>query len=212
MKDNFVDVEQRVKRYWFKDGIGELAGGGLFVMLGLFFAGNEWLPSNSLARTLLDSSLILVLISGMFITRWLINLLKTHLTYPRTGYVEYFPSKKNTPSRRTLTAVIAMSVSISMILFGRVTGSFNWISGFTGLAVGVILIMTQAQSGGRKFYILGVFTIVLGLTLSFSGLSEVYSLGLFYGLTGVAAMLSGGLTLARYLRENPMPVEESNER
>jgi uncharacterized membrane protein HdeD (DUF308 family) len=99
-----------------------------------------------------------------------------------------------------------------MILFGRVTGSFNWIPGFTGLAVGVILIMTQAQSGGRKFYILGVFTIVLGLTLSFSGLSEVYSLGLFYGLTGVAAMLSGGLTLARYLRENPMPVEESNER
>jgi hypothetical protein len=212
MKDNTTDVEQRVTRYWFKDGIGELAGGGLFVVLGLFFAGNEWLPPNSLARTLLDSGLILLLISGVFITRWLINLLKTHLTYPRTGYIEYFPSKKNTPSRRTLTAVIAMSVSILMVLFGRVTDSFNWLPGFTGLAVGVILIMTQAQSGGRKFYILGVFSIILGFALSFSDLSEVYSLGLFYGLTGVAAIISGGLTLAFYLRENPMPAEGINER
>jgi hypothetical protein len=152
-----------------------------------------------------------VLIGGIFITRWFINILKTHLTYPRTGYVEYYPSRKNTPSRRTLTAVIAMSVSILMVLFGRVTGSFNWIPGFTGLAVGVILIMTQAQSGGRKFYILGFFSIILGLTLSFGVLSEAYSLGLFYGLTGVAAMISGGLTLARYLRENPMPTEKNNE-
>jgi hypothetical protein len=211
MNTNFSDVEQRVKRYWFKDGIGELAGGGLFVVLGLFFAGNEWLPPNSLARTLLDSSLILVLIGGIFITRWFINILKTHLTYPRTGYVEYYPSRKNTPSRRTLTAVIAMGVSILMVLFGRVTGSFNWIPGFTGLAVGVILIMTQAQSGGRKFYVLGFFSIILGLTLSFGILSEAYSLGLFYGLTGVAAMVSGGLTLARYLHENPMPTEKNNE-
>jgi hypothetical protein len=211
MNANISDVEQRVKRYWFKDGIGELAGGGLFVVLGLFFAGNEWLPPNSLARTLLDSSLILVLIGGIFITRWFINILKTHLTYPRTGYVEYYPSRKNTPSRRTLTAVIAMGVSILMVLFGRVTGSFNWIPGFTGLAVGVILIMTQAQSGGRKFYVLGFFSIILGLTLSFGILSEAYSLGLFYGLTGVAAMVSGGLTLARYLHENPMPTEKNNE-
>ena len=211
MNSNFSDVEQRVKRYWFKDGIGELAGGGLFVVLGLFFAGNEWLPPNSLARTLLDSSLILVLIGGMFIARWFINLLKTHLTYPRTGYVKYYPGKKNTPSRRTLTAVVAMSVSILMVLFGRVTGSFNWIPGFTGLAVGVILIMTQAQSGGRKFYVLGFFSIIVGLTLSFGVLSEAYSLGLFYGLIGVAAMISGGLTLARYLRENPMPAEKNNE-
>jgi hypothetical protein len=211
MNTNFSEVEQRVKRYWFKDGIGELSGGGLFVVLGLFFAGNECLPPNSLSRTLLDSSLILVLISGVFIARWFINLLKTRLTYPRTGYVEYPPSKKNTPSRRILTAVIAMSVSILMILFGRATGSFNWIPGFTGIAVGVILIMTQAQGGGMRFYILGGLSIILGLTFSFSSLSEAYSLGLFYGLTGASAMISGWVTLARYLRENPMPVEKNNE-
>jgi hypothetical protein len=211
MKDSFWDVEQRVKRYWFKDGIGELAVGGLFVVIGLYFAGHEWLPPNSTARTLLDSSLIIILIAGVFATRWSINLLKSRLTYPRTGYVEYFPSRKNTPSRRILTGVIAMSVSLSLVLIGKFVGSFNWLSGFTGLAAGAAFIMTQARSGGNRFYFLGGLSIVLGLALSFSTLSESYSLGLFDGLIGIAAMLSGGLTLARYLRENPMPADGNNE-
>jgi hypothetical protein len=211
MNNSLPDVEQRIKRYWYTDGIGELMGGGLFLVLGLYFAGHEWLPSNSIARTLLDSSLIIVLIGGIFVTRWLINLLKTRLTYPRTGYVEYFPSQKNTLSRRILTAIIAMSVSLLLVIFGRVVGSFNWIPGFTGLIAGVIFVMTQARGGEGRFYILGGLSIVLGLALSFSGLPESYSLGLFYGLIGVTAMISGGLTLARYLRENPMPAEEHNE-
>jgi hypothetical protein len=211
MKENFSEVEQRVRRYWYTDGLGEIAGGGLFLMIGLYFAGHEWLPSNSLARTLLDSSLIIVLIGGIFVTRWLINLLKTRLTYPRTGYVEYFPSQKNTRSRRILTAVIAMGVSTLLALFGRLIGSFNWISAFTGLAIGVVFIMTKARGGEGRFYILGGLSIILGVALAFIELSESYSLGLFYGSMGVAAMISGSLTLARYLRENPMPMEENNE-
>jgi hypothetical protein len=212
MSNHFVDVEQRVKHYWFKDGIGELAGGGLFVVIGLYFAGHDWLPPHSGIRAIWDSSLVLLLIAGIFVTRWLINALKTRLTYPRTGYVEYFPSQKNTPARRVLTAVIAMGVSLLLVFFGRYVGSFNWIPGFTGLVAGAIFIMTQARGGERRFYVLGGLSILLGLVLSFSGLSESYSLGLFYGLVGVATMFSGGLTLAQYLRENPMPAEENHER
>ena len=211
MNNNLSDVEQRIKRYWFKDGIGELAGGGLFLVIGLYFAGHEWLLPNSVARTLLDSSLVLLLIGGVFVTRWLINLLKARLTYPRTGYVEYYPSRKNTPARRILTAVIAMGVSLLLVLFGQFVGSFNWIPGFTGLVAGVIFIITRARGGEGRFYFLGGTSIILGLVLSFSGLSVSYSLSLFYGSIGVAALISGSLTLARYLRENPIPAEDQNE-
>jgi hypothetical protein len=210
MKDDFSEVEQRVKRYWFKDGIGELAGGGLFVVIGLYFAGHNWLPPNPGIRAVWDSSLILLLIAGIFVTRRLINALKTSLTYPRTGYVEYFPSQKNTPARRALTAGVAMVFSLLLVFFGKYVGSFNWIPGFTGLVAGAIFIMTQARGGELRFYFLGAISILLGLVLSFSGLSESYSLGLFYGLVGVAALFSGSLTLVHYLRENPMPAEENH--
>lgn len=210
MENKFFDVEQRVKRYWYTDGIGEFAGGGMILLIGLYFAGQEWLPEGSVGRTLLESSLALLLIGGAFATRWLVNVLKTRLTYPRTGYVEYQPGAKNTSSRRVLTAVIAMGVSALLIIFGRSVGSFNWVPGLTGLLFGVVFIILRARASGLgRFYVLGAFCIILGMVLSFSGLSMAYSLGLFYGLTGFVAMLSGGITLLRYLRENPLPEEET---
>ena len=209
MENRMSDVEGRVKRYWFKDGIGEHAGGGLFLLIGLYFAGHEWLPPNSTLRTLLDSSLAILLVGGVFVTRWLINLLKARLTYPRTGYVEYNPSAKNSGARRIWTAIIAISVSMLLVLVGRFVGSFNWLPGFTGLIVGVALFIARARANGlERFYLLAAFSIIIGFGLSFSGLPTGYSLGFLYGLIGVASMLSGGVVLVRYLRENPMPEEE----
>jgi hypothetical protein len=104
-----------------------------------------------------------------------------------------------------------MGVSLLLVFFGQFVGSFNWIPGFTGLVAGVIFIITRARGGEGRFYFLGGTSIILGLVLSFSGLSVSYSLGLFYSSIGVAALISGSLTLARYLRENPMPAEDQNE-
>jgi len=215
MKDNFSDVEQRVKRYWYTDGIGELAGGGLFLLIGLYFAGHEWSSSNSLVRTLLDSSLVLLLIGGAYATRWLVNILKTRLTYPRTGYVDYGTSRKDTSSGRFLTGAIAVGVSMLLVILGKFVGSFDWLPSFTGLLFGIILMTVIARvSGLGRFFLLGGFCIILGLALSFSGLPTDYSLALLYGLTGLASMLSGGIVLLRYLRENPIlaDAERQNER
>jgi len=212
MQNHLTDVEQRVKRYWFKDGLGELAGGGMILLIGLYFAGQEWLPEGSLGRTLLQSSLILLVIGGSLAARWLVNTLKTRLTYPRTGYVEYEPGPKNTPSRRVFTAGIAISVSALMVIFGRSFGSFNWLPGFTGLLFGAVFLVLRARSNGvGRFYVLGTFCVILGMALSFSGLSMAYSLGLFYGLTGIVSMVSGGITLIRYLLENPLPEQIEHE-
>ena len=208
MQNNLSQVEQRVKQYWFKDGLGELVGGGMILLVGLYFAGQEWLPQGSMGRTLLQSSLALLVIGEVVATRWLINVMKTRLTYPRTGYVEYQPSVKNTPSRRVFTAGIAISVSALLVFFGRFSGSFNWLPGFTGLVFGAAFILLRARSNGvGRFYVLGTFCVISGVALSFTDLPMGYSLGLFYGLAGIAAMLSGGITLLRYLRDNPFPRE-----
>jgi len=211
MQNNLSQVEQRVKQYWFKDGLGELAGGGMILLVGLYFAGQEWLTEGSIGRTLLQSSLALLLVGGAVATRWLVNVMKTRLTYPRTGYVEYQPGVKNTPSRRIFTAGIAISVSALMVFFGRFSGSFNWLPGFTGLVFGAAFILLRARSNGiGRFYVLGTFCVIWGAALSFTNLPMGYSLGLFYGVTGIASILSGGITLLRYLRDNPFSGETGN--
>ena len=208
MQSNLSDVEQRIKRYWYTDGIGELIGGGMFILLGIYFALQELLGQNSMIGGILQAGLVLVMIGGMFIGRRLINTLKARLTYPRTGYVEYQVDERNLTGRRILTALLAFAISALTMVFVRLFDFFDAIVAVTGFAVGLILVILRAKvSGLGRFYILGAISIMLGLALSVSGLPNGYSLGLYYGLIGASFIISGGLTLRRYLEENPLPVD-----
>jgi hypothetical protein len=171
----------------------------------------EFLGQNSLVGGILQVSLILVMIGGMWISRKLVTTLKTRLTYPRTGYVEYHVDERNLKSRRIWVILLAFTISALTMVFVRLFQSFDSIVAVTGVAVGVILVILRAKiSGLTRFYVLGAVSILLGLALSVSRLPNGYSLGLFYGLMGLSFMLSGGLTLRRYLDENPLPLEQQN--
>lgn len=211
MQSHLSDVEQRVKRYWYTDGIGELIGGGMFILLGIYFALQEALGQNSTLGGILQASLALVMIGGMFVSRRLINALKTRLTYPRTGYVEYQVDERHMKSRRIWVAALGFTISALTMVLVRLFDFFDSIVAVTGFAVALILIILRAKSSGlARFYVLGAISLVLGLALSVSGLPNGYSLGLFYGSMGVCFMLSGGWTLRRYLDENPLPDEGYN--
>jgi hypothetical protein len=211
MENKLSDVEQRVKRYWYTDGIGELIGGGMFVLLGLYFALQEFLGQNSMVGGILQASLVLLMIGGAYISRRLVNALKTRLTYPRTGYVEYQVNERGMRWRRILAAILAFVISALTIVLVRLFDFFDSIVAVTGLIVALILVVLRAKSSGlARFYVLGAISLVLGFALSLSGLPNGYSLGLFYGLMGVCFFISGGLTLQRYLKENPLPAETEN--
>jgi hypothetical protein len=212
MQNNLSDVEQRVKRYWFTDGIGELIGGGMFILLGVYFALQEFLGQNSLLSGILQVSLVLVMIGGMYVSRRLINALKTRVTYPRTGYVEYRVDERNMKARRIWVVILAFTISALTMVFVRMFQFFDSIVAITGLAVGLVLVILRAKSAGlARFYVLGAVSIVLGLVLSISQLQNAYSLGLFYGAMGVCFIISGGLTLRRYLEENPLPADAERQ-
>ena len=212
MQSNISDVEKRVTRYWYTDGIAELIGGGMFILLGLYFAAQEFMGQNSLASGLLQASLALLMIGGAFISRRLVNALKARLTYPRTGYVEYQVNEDQTKRRRIWAFVLAFAVSALTMIFVRTFQIIDSIVAVTGVVVGLLLIFLRAKSAGiTRFYFLGGISFVLGLALSISELPNGYSLGLFYALMGVCFLISGGITLGRYLHENPLPVDGRDE-
>jgi hypothetical protein len=212
METKLSDVEERVKRYWYTDGIGELIGGGMFVLLGIYFALQEVLGQDSTLGGILQASFVLLMIGGVFVSRRLINTLKTRLTYPRTGYVEYQVDERGMRWRRILGVVLAFVISALTIVFVRLFQFFDSVVAVTGLIVALILVVLRAKSAGlARFYVLGTISLVLGLALSLSGLPNGYSLGLFYGLMGGCFFISGGLTLRRYLQENPLPAVNQNE-
>jgi len=210
--NDMEQVEKRVRRYWYTDGIAELASGGLFLLLGTYFGVLGYFEEGSLVSIILQVSMVLVFIGGAFGVRWLVNTLKSRLTYPRTGYVEYRVKDGDTKKRRWVIVISAIVISAaSIVLIDYIRGMESMVF-ITGLLVGVIFIALRGKSSGlRRFYVLGGLAIVLGLALAYSGLPQIYTLPLFYGFLGIAILISGGLVLRCYLAENPSQSEMDDE-
>lgn len=215
MQSDLSGVERRVKRYWFTDGIGELIGGGMLALLGIYFALQQFLEKfltgSSLTTLLLQNGFfLLVFIGGWSIAQRLINSLKTRLTYPRTGYVEY----RTNPERTSkgwwiLYAVLSAALSAFIVLLAYLLRFFDAVAAVTGLIGAWVFVIMRARSSGlTRFYVLAGISLALGFVLSVSGLPVGYNAGLFYGLMGICVSVSGGWTLRRYLQNNSMPVEE----
>lgn len=212
MEDKMLDVEGRVKRYWYSDGIAELSIGGMFLLLGLYFGIQGYFGESSTVGVILQVSMVLVMIGGILGANWLVNSLKARLTYPRTGYVEYRANDKDAKQRRYLFLAVTLVLAIASItLLDYIREVDSMVLG-TGIMVGVVFALLRGKSSGvTRFFYLGGFSFVLGIGLSFDNLSQAYNLGLFYGLLGVAIMTSGIAVLRRYLSENPMPVDMDDE-
>jgi hypothetical protein len=214
MNDNFSEVEQRVKRYWYVDGFGELVGGGgMCLILAIYFAAQQYFGDDSPVGGLLQASLALVLIGGFFLVRRLINAAKMQVTYPRTGYVEYQTGQGN----RFLAGALSVLVGFVMaMLFVFIVRQFNRIDAMvaiSGAVMGLILFVKQVRTVKvRRFYILSAAALIYGVALSVSGLPRGYNLGAFYALMSISFVISGGLTLKKYLDENPLQPELGNER
>lgn len=212
MENKFLDVEQRVKRYWYSDGIAELSSGGMFVLLGLYFGIQGYYGEGSLVSVVLQVSLVLIMMGGIFGVRWMVNLLKIRLTYPRTGYVEYRKNEQDLKQRRYVVAVTAMIIAIASVVLVKYINGLDSMVLITGVLVAIVFVALRGKSSGvTRFYMMGGFSLLLGIGLSLGGLSDEYNLALFYGLLGVVIMVSGGLVLRRYLSENPMPAEGDND-
>ena len=212
MNNNLSEVEQRVKRYWFVDGFGELIGGsGMCLILAVYFAAQQYLGDDSVMGSLLQVSLALVLIGGFFFVRRLINAAKLRVTYPRTGYVEY-----STPENKILTnvlsALVAMIMAMTFIFIVRQFNRIDAMVAVTGAVMGIILFVKQVWTAKvKRFYILSVAALMYGAALSVSGFPRGYNLALFYALMSLSFAISGGLTLKKYLDENPSQTEFGNE-
>ncbi|MBL8101060.1 MAG: hypothetical protein JNM02_00885 [Anaerolineales bacterium] len=213
MKNESTQVQQRVMRYWYIDGLGELVGGGgVFFVLALYFSAQQYFGEDSLVGGLLQAGLFLILVGSFVFVRRLIASLKMRVTYPRTGYVEYRASRQNRILMGALAALSAAAMSGVIVLIVRSFDAIDTMVAMTGILVAVILLVKQVWSTRMpRFYFLGAISLILGGILSVSGFARGYNLGLFYGFMSIAFAVSGGITLKNYLRENPLPAEVEND-
>jgi len=208
MKADFSEVEQRVKRYWYVDGFGELVGGGgMCLILAIYFAAGEYFGAETFFGGILQASMVLVLLGGIVLVRRLVIAAKQRVTYPRTGYVEY-SEPKNKVVASVLSAAVGVVVAVTFVFIIRQFNKIDALVAISGAVMGVVLFVKQVWTAKvKRFYILSAMALIFGTVLSVSGFPRGYNLGLFYALMSLSFAISGGLTLKKYLDENPLQTE-----
>jgi hypothetical protein len=200
MKVDLKNPQLRALQYWPMDGLSELLVGFIFLLAAIIYYVQESTSGSLLSKILGIASVILVCGVG-FGGRWIIQRIKERTTYPRTGYVNYKSSWKN--KGNVAIAVGVMALVLAFVVFTAVTDTklIAWGPVVCGLFLGILMI--QAGYRQPRFYFLAFLGLLIGAGLVVSGIRIVLGMSLFFGLNGLILLISGSLTLWKYLRQNP---------
>jgi len=210
--DEIRNVERRTRRYFYEDGFVEMAVGILFLMFGGYFFADVALPAGSRIKSWLDSSLVLVILAGVYLVGRLVRFLKSRITYPRTGYVAY-KKKEATPGRRLVTALSGGVIGAAFAALLAVSPSSRaWLPAINGgmLALACFLFARRTEVG--RFYVLAAASAVIGTGVALVGIGDIKGISLYYGLFGAAVLLSGLAAFSLYLRRSRTDGEGSHGR
>jgi hypothetical protein len=199
----------RTIQYWFEDGLAEIAGGGLFLLLGVYFYLQATLEKGFLAE-ILGGIFVLVFLGGWYLTGRFVRSGKEHISIPRTGYVAYKRDKnKRKPLRLALTLTISALFSAGMIVLATMRPfGLDVLPAAGGLAIALVLGLMGFRSGLPRFYVPAAVGLLGGLGLSISGRGDIPGMAIVYIFTALVLIANGGIALYRYLQANPVPAEE----
>ncbi len=201
MKDELRKSQLRTIQYFFADGSFEFALGLLCLILAVFFYTETHLQGWFSA--VIDGSLVLVMIGGVWLVNRLIRLLKQRLTYPRTGYVAYRRNKGVNRGWRMLGGLAAGGLvgGFGAVLINSPHAGIDVLPVFTSAAICLVLGITGWRASVPRLYLLAGLNLVTGILLGLAGLGNYNGVAMYYLAASLLLLVSGGLTLWRYLRD-----------
>ncbi len=199
---------RRSQQYWFDDGLVELLIGLLFIILGLLFWWQMTMASTRVAALIFGIGLPLAIILGALGLGWLLRWLKQRLVYPRTGYVTYQkPSRK----QRNFSWLLGGLVGIFMVVAVTQLDLTELTAAFIGAGIGIGLFMIGVRIGLMRFHLLAVWSVAVGVVISFADVAETLAATLALALVGLGLVVSGGLSFWRYWQNSEPGNDEPAE-
>jgi hypothetical protein len=209
MKNDIDKVIQRTHRYWYEDGLNEIATGCMFVLCGLFLFMMRFVrPGSPLACVVAVGFISLFAFGGLPVSR-AVKAVKDRVTYPRTGYVSYrYPGSSGRPW------IIGAGVGIGLAVLGIILSKVHaptWLGSMAmvqGLLMGAGLLYMGHRLGLARFYGLAFLSAVIGVVVSLGGFDDALGSPAYFGEMGLVLTASGLFTLRTYLSQTQPPVEE----
>ena len=203
MGNKIDNIVKQTYRYFYDDGLVEMAVGLLFVAVGLVLLAWQGFDYSPLVTIIVVVGWPAVVIGGTYLINRLVREMKQRITYPRTGYVAY---RQGQPSKgRWFIPLAAFALVVASLFLPE---AFMRMSAMVGALLAVVLIFMGYRVGLWRFFAVGIIALVSGVALAWSDVVELIAVSLTFAITGVALFLAGALAFAGYLRRHPQPHEE----
>lgn len=200
--NNLDDLMRRPYRYFYVDGLVEMGVGSLFFIIGLFLLLMDAMQQASALAWVAGIGLVVLTIGGTYGVKWAIGAIKERVTYQRTGYVSY----REQPDRgRWLVIAGALLLAVLMLALPDWGRRMAFVE---GALLAIILGYLGYRVSLRRLYVIGAVAFLIGLGASYFIVDEIVGSTVTFAGTGLALLLSGGLALGTYLRNNP-PADEA---
>jgi hypothetical protein len=223
LTDPAAHPQKRVLQYQHIDGSFELTFGGAVLLMGCCFyvISQIALPDSFAVNNLLPFTPLIAFVGGAFLIDFLVQRLRSRVTYPRSGYIAY---KKPQPLKRSTRLFIWIGIPILVVVLDALLflnrskfpaqsqGNFSFMMlGFFGLLFSGLWTIIGWKVALPRFYLIAAISFLTSTGLFFNGIGGYLGWAIFLGTLGAALLISGSVTLWLYLRNNQLPAETSNE-
>ena len=194
--------KHRSQRYWTIDGLPELMMGLLWVLWGGVWLFGQSLPRGPVFTMYWMFTPALLALSGVA-SVWATKKLKAHITFPRTGYVEWHSPTRT--QRLTAAAVAVGSASLLVVLISNSRTEQMEQMAAPAVAVFLSLAFVVAAISRKAPHLLALAGVALILALVFGAVATGWdAVNWMLIAMGAATALLGVIRLRLFIRSHPV--------
>ncbi len=209
--NNHIDtIIRRTQGYWYVDGLNEIAVGLLLMIMSVYFLLQSRITGTSAGSVLANIALFAAVLVLFWFSRRAVQAVKARMTYPRSGFVAY-PAGQAGPRRLRYIFAAAIGL-VCVLLVALVPNSQNihtWIPLLIGLISGLVVLYLSYRFRLLRLSLLAGALVLTGIVISLFNPSQGLAELLTSFIDGIWFVISGGITLFRYLHGTVPPAGES---
>ncbi len=196
MNDPIQQAEKQALRYWYVDGLSEIAAGVILLIIAIYFFLIDRLPLPDSANWVTNTGELLLLGALVVAAKYAVQALKERITYPRTGYVAL---RRGSHTQRLVAgAVAALLACVFAVVFSLSKDA--WVRHFIiPLFLALFVVFMGYTYSVRRFYVMAVYTLLIGILSTYLGFRTLFDSGLFLAAFGLGWLLTGAWGLRSYL-------------
>ena len=205
MNKDIKQIERKIQRSSYEDGLNEIAFGLITLLLAIYFFLQSTLSPETLLYQILVPGFLIIMVGGGLIIFRLSAILKDRFTFPRTGYVT-FPQPRT--SKLLMTGLISMLLAVMLVVLLR-TAPSTLISmpSLSAFVIAIAFLIVGWRLNLLRYYLLSLASLLIGVGLRYLGLSELIGLSYFYALLSLSLLVAGISIFLRFIRQTQPPTD-----